>query len=453
MKISIKILSVMFAVVIFISAIPISSSARSLADIEADIKKQEQKLEASANSTKNEKEKIEEYNKQNKLYDEQIALINKELEPILIRLNELEENIAALEKRISELESRIKELEAEAEVQNKTIDETYDVLAERLRASYMAGETSELEIFLSATDFQDFLNRSELVRQIAKRDNELVADLEKQVKELEEMISELDASRIETEESKDKIEADRAEQNEKKKVQETKKKQVENAQAKVQANILKSNEIIEKNEQSAAASEDWIAKFEREYEEFAAAMDKEAGNGSSGDGTIDNGDVNHNFKVSSKGFISPIQDKSVYYSATFAQHSARGTASVDFCAPANRVYTNGKTYNTTNGAKIYAVASGTVKSASYQSTGGNYIMIDHGNGMSSAYAHCRSINVSVGQKVKQGQVIGLVGNTGSAVYPRPTSANPVAGSHLHFEMRLNGKRVNPEKYLPSPLVY
>ena len=46
----------------------------------------------------------------------------------------------------------------------------------------------------------------------------------------------------------------------------------------------------------------------------------------------------------------------------------------------------------------------------------------------------------------------LVGNTGTAVYPRPTSANPVAGSHLHFQMLLNGSPVNPEKYLPSPLV-
>ena len=116
------------------------------------------------------------------------------------------------------------------------------------------------------------------------------------------------------------------------------------------------------------------------------------------------------------------------------------------------MFTNGKTYYTTNGAKIYAVASGTVVTSYFQTTGGNVIIIDHGNGMRTLYAHCRVRYVSAGQRVNQGDVIALVGNTGTAVYPRPTSANPVAGSHLHFQMLLNGSPVNPEKYLPSPLV-
>ena len=157
------------------------------------------------------------------------------------------------------------------------------------------------------------------------------------------------------------------------------------------------------------------------------------------------------FKVSSKGVISPIQDKSVYYSATYSQHISRGTASVDLVAPANRVV-NGQTYYTSKGAKIYAVASGTVTKSTYASSSyGHYVNIDHGNGLSSLGAHLDARYVSVGDKVKQGQVIGLVGNTGNC-WPRPTESNPVAGSHLHFEMRLNGNRINPEKYLPSPLV-
>ncbi len=147
-----------------------------------------------------------------------------------------------------------------------------------------------------------------------------------------------------------------------------------------------------------------------------------------------------------------MQDKNVYYSATYAQHSARGTKSVDFCAPANRVFTNGKSYYTTNGAKIYAVAAGKVVTSSTQTSGGEFIVIDHGNGMRTLYAHCRVRYVSAGQKVNQGDVIALVGNTGTAPQPRPTAQNPVAGSHLHFQMLLNGSPVNPEKYLPSPLV-
>lgn len=453
MKISTKIFSVLIATVMLITTIPLSASARTLEDIEADIEKMEQEMQASANSTKNEQKKIEEYNKQNKLYDEQIAAVDKELTPILKRLSELDESIAKLEERIKELKTEIADVEAQTEAQNKTIDETYELLKDRMRADYMAGETSELELFLNSESFEEFMVRSELLRQVAERDNQIVDDLEAQIAELNKLLEELNEKKTESEESKLQVEADRKEQNEKKTVKEAKKKQIQAAQAKIQANIIKSNDIIEKNNKDAASSLSWIEKFEKEYEEFANSMDSEAGNsGSTGNGVIDNGTVNHKFKVSSKGFISPIQDKSVYYSATFAQHSARGTASVDLCAPARR-YVYGNYYHTTNGAKVYAVASGTITAATFNSISGNYIMIDHGNGISTLYAHLKTMYVSVGQKVSQGTVIALVGNTGSAVYPRPTSANPVAGSHLHFETRLNGSRVNPEKYLPSPLVY
>lgn len=82
---------------------------------------------------------------------------------------------------------------------------------------------------------------------------------------------------------------------------------------------------------------------------------------------------------------------------------------------------------------------------------GNYIIIDHGNGVSTLYGHCDSLTVRTGQRVKQGDVIGAAGNTGNCI-PRPSAANPVAGSHLHFEVRVNGVRKNPELYMPSPLV-
>ncbi len=450
MKISIKILSVIFAVMLFVTVFPVSSFAvRDVDDIQADIEAQEKKLEQSLNSAKTEREKLAEYDKQNALYEEQIEAVNKELEPILKRLSELEENITTLETKIAELAKSITNLETKISEQNEKIDATYDVLADRLRATYMAGETSELEIFLCATDFQDFLTRTELIRQVAKHDNALVADLEKEVKSLEENVSELEENRTETEKSKAKLESDKAEQTEKKEVQVAKKRQLENAQAKVESNIRKANDIIEKSENDALKLERLEAEL-KEAEEFAAKLDEIASGGSSGDGTVNNGDVNHNYRVSKKGFISPLQDKTTYYSCPFSQHSSRGIA-VDLCAPANRTYTNGKTYYTSNGAPLYAVASGTVATVSYHSAGGKYVMIDHGNGISTTYKHCRSISVSVGQKVKQGQVIAILGNTGN-VSPRPTSSNPVAGSHLHFEVRVNGNRVNPEIYLPNPLV-
>ena len=88
------------------------------------------------------------------------------------------------------------------------------------------------------------------------------------------------------------------------------------------------------------------------------------------------------------------------------------------------------------GTPIKAAASGTVLVASYNGGYGNLVVIDHGNGIATAYAHQSQIAVSVGQNVSQGQVIGYVGSTGFST-----------GPHLHFEVRVNGTPVDPMGYL------
>jgi murein DD-endopeptidase MepM/ murein hydrolase activator NlpD len=90
------------------------------------------------------------------------------------------------------------------------------------------------------------------------------------------------------------------------------------------------------------------------------------------------------------------------------------------------------------GAAIVAASSGTVIAAGYRSGYGNTVMIDHGNGVVTLYAHQPSggIRVSTGQRVKKGQRIGTVGMSGYAT-----------GPHLHFEVRVNGTPVNPTRYL------
>ncbi|NES85671.1 MAG: M23 family metallopeptidase [Moorea sp. SIO2B7] len=88
------------------------------------------------------------------------------------------------------------------------------------------------------------------------------------------------------------------------------------------------------------------------------------------------------------------------------------------------------------GTSIESALSGTVQKRWYDSIGGNQIKIDHGNGLVTWYAHLSSFNVSVGQKVTNDTVIGKVGSTGHST-----------GNHLHFQVVLNGKSVNPRNYL------
>lgn len=453
MKISKKIFSLLFAFVLLASTFSFPTSAKTSSDYQDEIDKWEEYIEKNEEGEADVQKLLDALDEQNSAISAKVAAKEKEIYPLRVKINELNAQISSLKKRITSLGNEITSIETQTEEQNKAIDETYELLKDRMRADYMAGETSELELFLNSGSFEEFMVRSEILRQVAKHDNAVVAGLEEKIKELNAMLEDLKAKRSELEESKLQIEVDKKEVESEKAVLDNQLAILEKDENKIVANINKQNNILEKYQSNQAYGEKQKAKAEAAFREWEKQMQAEAGNsGSTGDGYVSSGG-NHNFKRSSKGYISPIQDKSVYYSATYAQHSSRGSASVDFCAPANRVFTNGKTYATTNGAKIYAVASGTVVTSYMQTTGGNVIIIDHGNGMRTLYAHCRVRYVSVGQQVNQGDVIALVGNTGTAVYPRPTSSNPVAGSHLHFQMLLNGSPVNPEKYLPSPLVY
>ena len=92
--------------------------------------------------------------------------------------------------------------------------------------------------------------------------------------------------------------------------------------------------------------------------------------------------------------------------------------------------------NAPTGTNIYASKSGKVIKAGWNTAYGNMIIIDHGNDISTLYGHASKLLVSVGDYVKQGDIIAKVGSTGYST-----------GPHLHFEFRENGKSVNPGKYI------
>ena len=91
-----------------------------------------------------------------------------------------------------------------------------------------------------------------------------------------------------------------------------------------------------------------------------------------------------------------------------------------------------------SGEKIYSALDGKVVRSDYASDYGHFVMVDHGDGLCTLYAHCSERLVSVGDTVKQGDVIALVGSTGAST-----------GPHLHFEVRVNNERINPLNVLPD----
>lgn len=124
-------------------------------------------------------------------------------------------------------------------------------------------------------------------------------------------------------------------------------------------------------------------------------------------------------RVSSYAF--PLKSYS-YVSSEYGSRWGTTHTGIDLAAPA--------------GTHIYSWRSGTVTFAGWSGGYGNFIIVDHGDGFVTRYAHCSKIAVTKGQTVSQGQVIGYVGTTGNST-----------GNHLHFEVKVNGNFVNPRNYL------
>ncbi len=350
----------------------------------------------------------------------EMDVINDRITQLNSQIAEYNDAIAQYQSEIDSLEAKIEEAEKRQTELEAQISDTYELLGDRLYATYVAGSTSTLELLLSAEDFETFLTRLELVRRISEYDTSLVSDLQADIDELETTKTQLDADMAAVEQkqaaeqsARDALASDRAEELEARSLQES-----------------KQNDI----EQKITDSEELQAELEAAMEAYD--NDKASGMENGGGGAVDNADPSE-FPVSSKGMICPLQYSNVYVSAGwygYANHKG-----IDFC-------TRGATGNT-YGKAIRAAADGVVYSAEYHYSWGNNVYINHGDGVYTRYAHCSSIVVSAGQTVKQGEIIAYVGNTGN-VSPRPTPSNPHAGAHLHFEVWVNGTRVNPGPWLP-----
>jgi len=101
-------------------------------------------------------------------------------------------------------------------------------------------------------------------------------------------------------------------------------------------------------------------------------------------------------------------------------------------------YHEGQDIEADFGAPVFATASGAVTIACGQNGYGNVVYIDHGNGFSTRYGHLSEINVTVGQRIERGEILGRVGSTGRST-----------GPHLHYEVRVNNEPVNPRPYMPG----
>ena len=365
-KAFIRIISVTLITAMLFSVTAFSGSASSVQD---QIDELESKINANNNKISDNKASV------NDLLN-QISDMQAQLDVYNAKITDLNKQIAAKDEIINNYQAEIDRLQAEIdaaniqiETQTAAVNVTYDVLKERLRSAYKAGESSALEVLLGSGDYASFLTRLELLKRVSEHDNELVKGLQEEINELNK--------------TKEQLSSDQ---------------QSQQSRLEAQVKSLKS----------------MISSLDSQNDAYQAKMDKlEAQSISNTTGSSGNG-------VLSSGMSFPLTCN--YYVSQHYGHN--GHKGVDISG-AN-----------INGQPVYAAAGGTVISASYHSSWGNNVLIDHGNGVWTRYAHLSSIGVSAGQTVSQGQYIGKVGSTGNS-----------SGPHLHFEVYVNKNRVNPEPYI------
>ena len=349
---------------------------------------------------------------QNKIDDkkEELQDVKDEKSSVLTEIDKLNTSISSTEKEISDLNSKIDNLTSsisekttEIEKKENEFKEKDKLLQDRLVALYEAGDTTYLDLLLTSGSITDFISNYYLVSQLAECDTEVLSEIENTKKEIEDDKKDLESKKAEIDKAKSEI----AKKNEQLKSEKSTK------QTKVDSLTTE-----EKNIQSQ------IDAYDAEMEKIAAAERKAADTVNGGTSGSTSGTSTSTGKMtwpipgyrtltSSFGYrIHPIY-------GTYKLHSG-----IDVGAP--------------RGAKFVAADDGTVLIASYGYNGGygNYVVISHGNGITTRYGHGTTILVSAGQKVTKGTPVLTVGSTGAST-----------GPHAHFEVRVNGVAVNPMNYL------
>lgn len=419
-----RLVSVVLCIVMTLASVSFGVYAER--DFQAEIDALESKIDAN-NAKKEDKQKsADELNEEIDTLQEQIDVYNAQISELNSQISGYDAVINQHEAEIAKLDESINETGVQIDKLNAQIANTQEVLAERMRASYMAGETSMLEILLDSSDFESFLTRLELLSAVAKRDNELISAYNSQIDESNKLVEQLNTQKQEQVDKQAAVEAERAKIVDSRAQIQSARNSISSQQAKLEKKVDSYNSILSNLDQSSAQYRAQMEKIKKEQAEYDAikqgGMDNGSGSLNTGGGKSEIG----NYPVSSKGMIAPLQYSNVYVSQHYGHNGHKG---VDIC-------TRGT--GSTMGKEIRATADGVVYSAEFHKSWGNNVYINHGEGIYTRYAHCSKMIVSAGDQVKQGQVIAYVGNTGNSF-----------GPHLHFEVWVNGVRTNPEEWIPA----
>ncbi|HKK95656.1 MAG TPA: peptidoglycan DD-metalloendopeptidase family protein [Anaerovoracaceae bacterium] len=323
---------------------------------------------------------LEEINDKKEDAESELGRIAEDIEAKQNEIDELNDNI-------EEAKQKIKSTEEELESKKLEVEERQEGIDSRIRTMYKNGTVGFLDIIFSSSSVSNFLSNVEMIQHIYKYDKDVLNQLEEDYEVIEGIKTELEITKSKLDTEKTTAESKKAELKESKKSLE---------------------EQVDKLNEDAQGLNSEIIRLQKEAQE---KIDDVVNGGGS--------------DPSAQGMVWPTTTRWITSYYGWRIHPVLGYSK----------FHSGIDVGVGSGNPIYAAKSGVVILSQYYYGYGNAVIIDHGDGLSTLYAHLSSLNVSKGQWVEQGQVVARSGNTGIST-----------GPHLHFEVRVNGSTVDPLLY-------
>ena len=392
--------------VMLILAMAVSSQSNCFAALTNDfIEESESKKKEAEKSQKEVQGKLSQVKQMLK----EVQNIKSELDKAMVeadaKLEDLNDSIDILNADIIDLENRIEVTQSELVTAKEVKEKQYYTMKKRIQYMYEKGQKSYLELLFTAGSFSDFLNTAEFVNKISKYDRNMLNSYMDTVKEIEEKEAQLLEEETQLKSKQSDLLAQQQEvedeMDEKQDAINMYTADINNKEAAIQeyeAYIAEQKAVVEALEAAI------LAEKRRLVEENKEAIKYDGGE----------------FAWPAPKYVRISDD---YGNRT---HPILGTQQfhngIDMAAP--------------GGSPILAAYDGEVVAADYSATMGNYVMINHGDGIITIYMHASSLGVSKGQMVVRGEEIAKVGSTGRST-----------GNHLHFSVRKDGNYVNPWSYI------
>lgn len=384
----------------------VEAQAATLSSITSDsIKDKQQQIEQA------EKEKKELQNSLSNLQDikKNLESKKKDLKNYITELDsslaKIEQNIADLQLKIAAKEKDIADTQAELEAAMERENNQKESMYARIKLVYEQGNASWTDILLTASSFGDFLNKADYVEKVIAYDHQMWEEYKDSRKYVELCKQQLELEKETLDQAKATVEQEQA--------------AVEELIAQKSKDLIAYESDINNKEQAIKEYEAEIQAQKEEIEALEAAIAEEKKKILSANGVV--------LTYDGGQFKQPL----AYFTRVSDDYGWRTHPILN-----TRQFHNGVDFASPKGTAIYAAYDGVVVAATYSSTMGNYVMIDHGDNLYTIYMHASKLYVSKDDIVVRGETIAAVGSTGRST-----------GNHLHFSVRVNGNYVSPWDYL------